>query len=152
MLHLEQRLDAEQPVVADIDMGADGEQALRHRKVAVAQRPLDHRLMGEERLQLAPQRDALEQRARLVEPRQAERQRRIHVEMAVDEGRRHEIALRIDGRARRAVDLRLHLDDAPVLAGDVLPAPAVGKRGVAQQQIEHDCPRRQRVGMGFSPR
>ena len=36
----------EQPVVADVDMGADGEQALRHREVAIAQRPLDHRLMA----------------------------------------------------------------------------------------------------------
>ena len=46
-LHLEQRLDGGQPVVADIDMGADGEQALRHREVAIAQRALDHRLDGQ---------------------------------------------------------------------------------------------------------
>ena len=98
-LHLEQRLDGEQPVVADVDMAADREQALRYRQVAVAQRPLDHRLVREERLQLAPERDAFEQRAGLVEARQAERQRRVHVEVAVDEGRRDEVAAGVDGVA-----------------------------------------------------
>ncbi len=63
LLHLEQRLDGKQPVVADIDMGADGEQAHRHRPVAIAERPLLHGLVGQQRLQLAPERDAFEQRA-----------------------------------------------------------------------------------------
>ena len=94
LLHLEQRVDGGQPVVADVDMRADGEQALRHREVAIAERPLHHRLDGQQRLQLAPERDAFEQRAGLVHARQAERQRRVHVEMAVDEGRRDEPAAR----------------------------------------------------------
>jgi hypothetical protein len=34
--HLQQRLHRGQPVVADIDVGADGEQAARHGEVAVA--------------------------------------------------------------------------------------------------------------------
>ena len=45
------------------------------------------------RLQLAPQRDAFEQRAALVHARQSVRQRRVHVEVRVDERRRQEIAL-----------------------------------------------------------
>ena len=93
-LDLEQRVDREQPVVADVDVAADREQPLRHGEVAVAQRPLDHRLMRQQRLELAPERDALEQRAGLVQARQAERERRIHVEMDIDEGRRDEIARR----------------------------------------------------------
>ena len=61
--HLQQRLRRKQPVVADVDMAADEQQPLRNREVAIAQRPLDHRLMGEQRLELAPERDALQQRA-----------------------------------------------------------------------------------------
>ena len=61
--HLQQRLDAEQPVVAHIHMGADGEQPLGDGEIAIAHRPLDHRLMGEDLLQLAPERDAFEQRS-----------------------------------------------------------------------------------------
>ena len=41
---LEQRLDRDQPVVADVDMAADREQALADGEVAVAQRALDHGL------------------------------------------------------------------------------------------------------------
>ena len=85
---------AEQPVVADVDMGADREQAHRHRPVAIGERPLLHRLVRQQRLQLAPERDAFEQRARRVDARQAVGKRRVHVEMRVDEGRRHEAARR----------------------------------------------------------
>ena len=99
LLHFEQRFDREQPVVADIDMAADGEQALRHGEIAVAQRALDDRFVRQQRLQFAPERDAFQQRARVVEPRQAERQRRVHVEMAVDEGRRDQLAARVDRAA-----------------------------------------------------
>ena len=117
LLHLEQRLDGEQPVVADVDMGADGEQAHRDRPVAIAKRALLHRLMGEQRLQLAPERNAFEQRARDVDARDAVGERRIHVEMRVDEGRRDEASRRrrrsrpasagdrrLDGGDRLAVD------------------------------------------------
>ena len=96
-LDVEQRLDREQAVVADVDVAAHREQALRDREIAIAQRALGDRLMRQQRLQFAPQRDAFEQRAGLVEPRQAERQRRVHMEMAIDERRR-----RRAGRARRS--------------------------------------------------
>ena len=68
-LHLEERVDGEKPVVADVDMAADGEEPLRDGEIAVAQRPLDHGLGRQERLQLAPERDALEERAGFVEAR-----------------------------------------------------------------------------------
>ena len=64
--HLDQRLHAEQSVVAHVHMGADGEQALGDGQVAIAHRPLDHCLMRQDRLQLTPQPDAFEQRAGLV--------------------------------------------------------------------------------------
>ena len=101
-LHVEQRLDREQPVVADVDMAADGEQAARHREIAIAQRALRHGLMGQQRLQLAPQRDAFEQRAGHVEARQAERQRRVEMEMAIDERRADEPAFGVERLARLA--------------------------------------------------
>jgi hypothetical protein len=64
-LHVQQRLHGQQARVADVDVRADGQQALGHRPVAVGQRALDQRLLREQRLQLAPQRDALQQRAAL---------------------------------------------------------------------------------------
>ena len=136
LLHVEQRLDREQPVVADIDMGADREQPLADREVAIAERPLHHRLMGEERLELAPERDAFEQRARLVEPRQAERQRRIHVEMAVDEGRRHQPPAASIVRPRLAGDVRLDRGDLAAGAGDVDAGAPVGKGGVLDEEVD----------------
>ena len=92
LLHVEQRFHRQQPVVAGVDMAADGEQAHRHRPVAIGERALAHGLMRQQRLQLAPQPDAFEQRARRVDARNAVGQRRIHVEMRIDEGRRDQVA------------------------------------------------------------
>ena len=94
--------------VADVDVAADGEQALRHRPVAIGERALDQRLGGQQRLQLAPERDAFEQRAAGVDARQAVAERRVHVEVRIDEGRRDQQAAGVDasrapaprGRAR----------------------------------------------------
>ena len=61
---LDERLDRNEPVVADVDMAAHRQQPLRHREIAISQRPLGHRLMRQQRLQLAPQRNALQQSAR----------------------------------------------------------------------------------------
>ncbi len=54
LLHLDERFDGDQPVVAHVDMTANGEQALRDGKIAVTQRPLRHRFVGEMRLEFAP--------------------------------------------------------------------------------------------------
>ena len=92
---------------------------------------------GQVGLELAPQRDALEQRAALVDPRQAEAQRRVHVEVAVDERRRDQAAGGVDLARRLGVDAGRHLDDAAAGNGDVLARPAVGQVGVADEQVEH---------------
>ena len=118
-------------------MAADGEQALRHGKVAIAQRTLGDRLGGEQRLQLAPQCDALEQRAGLVEARQAERQRRIHVEVNVDERRRNQTALRVDSAGSLSRDVALDGGDLAVANTDIEAGAAVGQGGVANDQVEH---------------
>ena len=62
---VDERVDGEEPRIADVDMRADREEALAHRPVAIGERPLDERLRGQRRLELAPERDALEQRSRL---------------------------------------------------------------------------------------
>ena len=111
LLDVEQRLDREQPVVADVDMAADGEQAHRHRPVAIGERPVAHRLMGQQRLQFAPERDAFEQRAGGVDARHAVGQRRVHMEMRIDEGRRDQIAGGIDDAAGRRGQRRLDRGD-----------------------------------------
>ncbi len=69
-LHFKQRIDRQQSRIADVDMGADREQPPRHRPVAIAQGALHDRFLGEMGFQLAPEPDAFEQRARLVEPRE----------------------------------------------------------------------------------
>ena len=134
-LDLEQRLDAGQPVVADVDMAADGADPLRHRHVAVGQRPLDHRLDRELRLELVPELDALEQRARAVEPRQAQGQRRVHVEVAVDEGRGDQPAGHVELVPAARVDLLPDRLDQAVGDQDVVALPAIGQVGAAKDQI-----------------
>ena len=136
LLHLEQRFDRQQPVVADVDVRAHRQQTLGDGEVAIAQRAFGDRLVGQQRLQLAPQRDAFEQGARLVEPRQAERQRRVHVEMAVDERRRDQPPLRLDDDARLGGDCGLDRDDAAVARGDVDSAAAVGQVRAADDEVE----------------
>ena len=136
LLHVEQRIDRGQAIVADIDMAADREQALGDREIAIAQRALGDGLGRQQRLQFAPQRDAFEQGAGLVQPRQSQRQRRVHVEMNVDEGRRDQQALRVDGAAGFAGEAAFERRDLAVADADVELAP-IGQGGVADDQVEH---------------
>ena len=76
------------------------------------------------------QRDALEQRAAGVDPRQTVGERRVHVEMRIDEGRRHQLVLCIDHLVGRRRKTGRDLDDAPALHGDGHVLAAVGQRGV----------------------
>ena len=125
-------------------MAPDGADALRHGDVAIGERPLDHRLVGQERLQLTPKGDAFEQRARPVQPRQAQGQGRVHVEMAVDEGRADQPPAGVDLLARRRLDPGPHGLDQSVGDDDVEAGPAVGESGMADDQIglHRPCPYR----------
>ena len=58
----EQRLDRQQARVADVRMGADREQTLATAQSPAGERPFDQCLLGQQGLELAPQRDAFEQR------------------------------------------------------------------------------------------
>jgi hypothetical protein len=70
--------------------------------------------MGQKRLEFAPQRNPFKQRARGIDPRLPVGQRRIHVKMRIDKGRRHQIARDIDCLARLGVDTGCNRGDPPV--------------------------------------
>src|SRR6516165_2504487 len=136
-LHLEQGLDREELVVADIHMAADGEAAARDRPAAEL---MSARLDGLDlkmRLQLRPERDALQQRAALVEPRPAEAQGRIHMEMGIDEGGRHQPAAQIDLPRRLGLEGWLDPRDPAISDGDIVVLAAIRQIGAAQDEVEH---------------
>jgi hypothetical protein len=133
LLHVEQRLDREQARVRGVDVRADREHALRHGEVAIRERAPGDRLLRQRRLELAPQRDALEQRAARVDARHPVGERRVDVEMRVDERRRHHEAARVERLRGVRVELRADRGDAAAVAQDVDAGPPVGQRGVANQ-------------------
>ena len=134
-LHLQQRTHRKQPLVADIDMRADRQQPARHRPIAIRQRPFGHRLFGQQRLQLAPQRNAFEQRAAGVDARQAVAERGVHVEVRIDERRAQQPAGAVFfERAGWHRQRRAYRRDAALLHQHVDAGAAVGQRGVADRQ------------------
>ena len=64
-------------------MAADRQQAFGHGPVAIGQGALHQGVISQVGLQLAPQCNTFEQRAALVQARQAQAQCCIHVEMGV---------------------------------------------------------------------
>jgi hypothetical protein len=91
----------------------------------------------EQRLELAPQRNAFEQRAAFVDARQAVAQRGVHVEMRIDEVGRKQKALCIQLFVRRCVQARCDFGDAAALHGNRHAGAAVGEGGVGDEEVEH---------------
>jgi hypothetical protein len=131
---LQQRLNAEQPVVGRIHVAADRQQPHRDGPVAVGQRPVAHLFGSGRRAQLAPERDALEQGAGGVDPRQAVAEGRVHVEMRVDERRADEVTGRVDDGAGFGAEAS-DGGDAVALNADVGDG-AVGQRPALHQDVE----------------
>ena len=138
---LDQRLGRGQAVVADIDMGADGQQPLCHGQIAIAQGAFHHRLDRQQRLQFAPERDAFQQRARPVQPGQAQAERGIHVKMRVDEGRRGKATGGVDLAQGLRVDGRAEADDPPALHRDIQRPSPIHQPRIPNDKIEHGVPR-----------
>ena len=136
-LDLQQRMHGQQPVVANVNMAAYRQQPLRHGPVAVGQRALDQGLVREQRFQLAPQRNAFEQRAAGVDARQTVGQRGVHVEMRVDERRGQQQALGVDGFVGWHLQAGSDLHNAPVLNADRDVAATIGQGSVGDQQVKH---------------
>ena len=120
LFHIEQRFDGDQPVVANVNMAANGEQALRDSEIAVTQRTLRHRFVGEMRFEFAPEGDSLKQRARDVQTRKSKRQGRVEMKVAVDEGRGEKVSVGVDRLSRFGHDRRLDRSDAAACDCDVL--------------------------------
>ena len=98
----------------------DRQQALGDGPVAVGQRTLDHRLACQVGLEFAPQRDAFEQCAALVDARQTIRKRGIHVKMRIDERWRQQVAPRIDlARGLGRCQLRADGCDASIADAEI---------------------------------
>ena len=120
-------------------MAANRLDSLGDRHVAIGHRPLGNRLRGQLLLQLIPQVDALEEEAGLVGARQSvrqgARQRRIHVEVSVDEGRRDQPVRGVDLLPGLGLQRRLHGNDAPVLHADVHADAPIGQIGAAHDQV-----------------
>src|SRR5262249_58448721 len=76
-------------------MRADKERPLRHRPLDRLHRSLLHVLVGQGRLALAPDLDALDQRTALVVARLANGKHRIQVHMAIYEWRRDQTPSRV---------------------------------------------------------
>ena len=146
LTHLNQGFGRHQARVGSIDMAADEQQALRYGEIAVAQGTIDQRLLGQKRPQLAPERNALKQGAGHIHSRKPERQRCIHVEMRITEGRADEASGRIDLLTGICFQVFLDGGDPPTGKPDVKTLTAVGKIGVSNDQIEHGKP------PGFSAR
>ena len=136
-LDRQKRLDPDKRRRRHVHMAADRQKPLRHGKIAIAQRALGHGLRRQERLELPPERDPLQQRARYVHPRLAEAERGVHVEMRIDEGWRHQAPRGVDDLGRLRLDHGGNVDDAPVPDGDIHRAPPIGQERRAQQQVEH---------------
>ncbi len=134
-LHLQHRFDPAQVVGRGVDMSADRQETHADSPVAVGDGAVDHFVHRGDVAQLPPQRDAFQERARGVYPRQAVGQRRVHVEMRVDEGRRDKVPGRVDHLGR----LRLQpAHGGNPVAGDAdIGHRSVGQRAALDQQIEH---------------
>src|SRR5258707_3362033 len=98
-------------------------------------RTVEDVLLGEARLQLAPDVDALDQRAGLVPARLARRERRIEMQVAVDERRRDEARLRIE-LVCCTVRVERFADPRPASSfGDEVDETAVEQARVAHDEI-----------------
>lgn len=118
-------------------MAAHRHQPLGNRQIAVAQGSFDHGILRQRRTQLAPEGDALEERAGPVHAGQTQRQGGVHMEMRIDEGRAQKVAARIDDPTRLGLQTGGDLDDAARADADALIRAAIGQGRIHDKQIEH---------------
>ena len=134
--HLKERFYGNKTRIADIYVAADCEKTLSHGKIAVSQCALDQSLLREKRLELAPKGYPFEKRARLIEAREAERQRRVHMEVRIDKWRRNELAAGVDHSSRLRREAMSDGDDLAAGDGNVLNRTPVGKIGIGHEKVE----------------
>ena len=131
---VEQGLDAEEAVVGGVDVAADGEEAHGDGPVAVGERAVADFLDGGDLAELAPEGDAFEEGAGGVDAGEAVGERRVHVEVGVDEGRGDEVAGGVDGAVGLGVEAA---DGGDGVAGDAdVGAGAVGEGAALDEEVE----------------
>ncbi len=118
-------------------MTADDERAPCDRPAGQLAHTGFDRFMGQLGFQFAPKLDALKQSAGPIETRLTEAKGRIEMKMAVDEWRCHQAAAGVDHIFSVAIDVFRQPLDAPVANGDIYIGAAIGKIGVANQQVKH---------------
>ncbi|MNV81485.1 hypothetical protein D3C71_1751530 [compost metagenome] len=137
LLHVEHGLHGQQARVAGVHMAADGQQAACHGPVAVGQGTLHQGLVRELGFELAPQRDAFEQGAAFVHAWHAVAERGVHVEVRVDKRRGQQQALGVHHLVCRRLQAFGHFGDLAALHGNGHALPAIGQRGIGDEEIEH---------------
>ena len=135
LLHLFQRMDSQQSVVAYVDMRPDRKQPHSYRPIAVFHCAVANGVVGEQWLELAPQFDSFKQRAGSVDPRNALGKRCVHVEVGINERRRGKAARKLQHFDRIRIDVWLYRCDFLVGNSDVGFAP-VRKRTAFDKDIE----------------
>ncbi len=83
-LDFEKGLDSQQAHIADVHMGANGQQAFSHSPVAVGEGAFNQGFLCQQGFEFAPQGDALEQGTAFIDARQAIAAGGVHVEVCVD--------------------------------------------------------------------
>jgi hypothetical protein len=117
-------------------MTADCQHAAANRPVAPGERALPEDLGRQRGLAFAPDPDRLQQRAGLVVAGLAEAERRIEVEMRIDEGRRDEIVAGIELGRTGGGQAGRDGGDPAALHADVEASPAIRQARVADNQVE----------------
>ena len=118
-------------------MAADGQQALRHGPIAVGQGAFHQRFKRQQGLQFAPQGNAFEQGAALVDAGQAVGQGGVQVEVRIDKRRRQQQTLGVHHLVGRRLPARLHFDDAAMRHANRHVRPSVRQMGMGDEQVQH---------------
>ena len=134
---LEERVHRDERIVGYVHMASDRQAAARDRPHALLPGAVLDVVDREGRRELAPDLDALQQGPAPVGPRAPGAERRVEMEMRIDEGRRHQPVVERHHLARLCLDPGRDLPDAPVPDRDVDADAAVGEVGVADEQVEH---------------
>ena len=135
LAHFQEGLDGLEVRIRHIDMASDRQKPLGHALTAVGERARHNVFSGLESLEITPERNALQEGARCVDARRAIAERRIHVEVRVDEGARDQLSRGIHNLAGFGVDRRFDGSDLPVRDCDIGNS-TIGKRSSLDQDVE----------------
>ena len=135
--HFEQCPHCQQARVAHVHVAANGEQAFGNRPVAIRESAFHQGFFGEQGFEFAPQGNAFQQSAALVDARQSVAQRGVHMKVRVHKRRRQQLVLRVQKVCRRCVQRGRDFDNLSVQNGNRHAGAAIGQGSVVDQKIQH---------------